>query len=423
MSRSAALRRTITSTWPGAFAQALTFANLFVPIVLGSQQQLVVLVQSTAVAAILVQTVTHAAPGRLPAIASPVEARQVRKFALLTSGLTAGLIAVAALCVPAGTFSEVLWGGSLVLAGQALYTINIAELVRKYNYRGIMRARLAYAIPLIVMTTLACLLDLQALLLAAVAAVSFAVGGIVAGAAAKRSNGDVGASRSVGGQPSERGVLNVGVRAYFRELKAAAPLSLAYLLGGFSGQAGALAIPALGQVQAIWAALIRVMNGMQTVGSQFLAPKADIDLSRAVRGEGTRSASAALRAALIMAVGLAAGAVVLGIAAVMVSDPTDLFLLVDPALACALLGYVALNAGLSVIGRSLGIVGQHRARLLWEVLRVIALGTSLIFARGDVLLYLLGGFGIASCVTYFLLCRQAANAARSGSRDGRTIDV
>lgn len=404
MRRSIQLVRGAQQVWPGVLAQTLTFANLFIPILLGAQEQLVALVQSTAIAAILVQTVTHAAPGRLPSIEDEIVAKRLRTAALISSALASACLAIVGITFTLiGSGAVSIWlGGAVVLAAQALYTIYVAELTRQFDYRGILVARLAYAILLVVLTTITCLLHAPGFWLAVGAAISFVAGGLAALISARAR------LRSFASAPGR-----LRPREYFGEVRVAGPLAFAYLLGGFSGQAGALALAGLGTFQPAWAVAVRIMNGMQTIGGQFLAPRADIDIAKTSRAEGGLSVSAALRKALLMCVVLAVGTLGLSAAALVYSGVYLRDFADDAELVVALVGYAALTTGITVIGRTLGLIGSHRVRLVWEIARAISFGLVLVFARNESLLILLGIVGALSSVSYVLLCMRAARRCRT----------
>jgi len=399
MNRSLRIVRGARQVWPGVLAQGLTFANLFIPILLGAEAQLVVLVQSTAIAAILVQTVTHAAPGRLPSITDGPAAKRIRLAALVSSAFASGALAVVGIALTlAGTGVVSIWlGGAVVLAAQALYTVYVAELTRQFNYRGILIARLAYAILLVVLTTVVCLLRAPGFWLAVAASFSFLAGGLAALVAGRRS---LQGSGSITRQSP--------LKAYLLDVRVAAPLSFAYLLGGFSGQAGALALSGLGALQPAWAVVVRIMNGMQTIGGQFLAPRADIDVARAARTEASPSVPFALRKALMVGVALACGTAVLATAALLYSGVPLHDAVEELELLVALAGYAALTTGVTVVGRTLGLIGSHRTRLSWEALRAMGFGVVLLFAREELLLVLLGALGMFFSLSYVILCLRAA---------------
>lgn len=398
MRRITRLRAGAAEVWPGLLAQGLTFANLFIPILLGAQGQLVTLVQSTAIAAILVQTVTHAAPGRLPGLEDGGAARRLRASALASSLTVSFILATAGfiLTVIGPGKISILLGGAVVLAAQAVYTIYVAELTRLYNYRAIMAARLAYALVLVTLTAIVCVLRYEGFWLAVAAGVAFLAGG---GAAALSARSSVRADRGAR--------VRVRLADYIGELRTAAPLSLAYLLGGFSGQAGALALVGMGQFQAAWAVIVRMMNGMQTIGGQFLAPRADIEVARARRAEDEGALLRAVRRGMFVGLALSMATAVIAVAALIYSDISSNAVLSEFEVLFALLGYAAATTGMTVLGRTLGLVGSHRTRLIWETIRGVAFGIVLLFVRGEYLLVALGVVGLASVASYVWLCLRA----------------
>lgn len=398
LSRLGRARAGALEIWPGVLAQGLTFANLFVPIAFGAQEQLVALVQSTAIAAILVQTVTHAIPGRLPAIGNNLQARHLRISALFSSLSISLLLAILGviLTLTQHRGTSIVLGGSIVLAAQSYYTVYTSELTRQDNYGGILRARLAYAVPLILLTGLVSLIHVEGFWLAVAAAASFFSGGMAAAAASRRSSGKERQARQ-----------NGAINRYFAELRVAAPLAFAYLLGGFSGQAGALALVGMGQFQPAWAVVVRIMNGMQTVGGQFLAPRADIDVGRSLRSSDAAGLGRGLKRAVAVGAVLAFGTVVLAGLALAYSGIQVSDLLTDGGLLVALLGYAGATTGITVIGRILGLVGRHWVRLVWEVARAVGFGAIILLARGELLLIALGILGFMSAATYTLLCVHA----------------
>ena len=377
----------------GAFSQAATFVALFLPVVFGLSDSLVTLVQATALAAIALHPAVLVCEARLPTVAEGERARR-----MLWSSFSALLVVVAAFELAGLVFllnhlaaAEVLLAAGAVLLGQGLYTMRLAHLTRVLDLRQIMATRLLYGVAVLVTTLILCLVKASGPWFAVGNGLAFVL------AVCTFSRADLRLSH----MPSP-------MRHFGAEVRDALPLMGAYLLGGFSGQAGALSVGLVGPIAPAWAVACRIMGGFQTIGGQLVGPAVDVEVARSVQTREAPALRRAVNRGLVAGVVLVVLMVLGSVAALLwVGDADQLDSAESVALIVGVVGFAGANVVLSPIGRTLGMIGRARARVIWDIGRFLVLGAAVVALRDEHLLVALTVASLAATAVYIALVIRA----------------
>lgn len=390
--------------------------SVFLPVFWGLTDVIAFILQPLAIAMVVVNSATLMVAVRLPVERDDDSAGEIVGSGLLCLVAASVFIALVGLGVGTGFGNSELvrigLGAAMMTVAQGLYVVYVAHRTRSGDYAAIMRARLVYGVAIFTLTLLACILHLDGLLFIVGNAFAFVVAVVL------------GLNRRGGGRASRAALRRaLTLRGLVRQIVASRTLSLSYILGGFASQAGALSIGFVGALQDAWALMLRISGGFSTIGLQLLGPAVDIRLARAIRDRAGRSHLAAVmwRGAVF---GILLAASVLGTSVLAIAwtgayygNSTDEVV----GMIVGGVGYVAVSAILSPISRSLGMIGPHRLRLVWDASRAALSLACIVLFSGPLLIIALGVVGITTCTLYLLLCWRAIGRPESGQSDAPEI--
>jgi hypothetical protein len=395
------IRTNLGGTLPGFAAQGLTLAAAIFPIFIGRDDVLVYLLTVTAPVTIIVHAVVLGAQTRLPM------AEETQCLTRLSSSLSGILLASACLSMAFVyfflssndlRFQRVVLGIFLLLPCQALYSLLLALATAELAYSKLMYARLFYGVFTFVGTFIAGLLGAPPLTFLAMAALGYLCGAIPI----------------VWRRLSWTAIRKISTPVFSfcgfgTEISAARYVIAASLVSGLGSQIGALVIPLVPSHEiGAWAAVVRIMSGLQTVGGQILGPKLDIGFVAGTRHPSSGLIKRIWHRGLIVGTCLGAVCVVSTGVAVAWIDWSSFGI----SLAVAIVGYSATSVFLAPIDRSLTLLGGQRERLVWDVVRAVAGMAIVVWAPSNLVLIILGAVGAGSLLSYlFLLGRRAMAAA------------
>lgn len=384
----------------GLIAQLMTMLASFLPIFFGLFEALVFIVQCSAIASILIGLSTVGAQALFPVCDDPSRELGLYVWSSITlSSLTAGLLALLQWTDNGLTSANGLWLAGPLLCAQSLYLVTVAIFVRAGDYRQLMRSRLYYAAVYLVGCLGLCLVRAPGTAFILMATGAFMLGSLPAFL-----------------HPSAAGYRLRSVICYallipsnFVLFARRAGLLVGYLLGGLATQLPSVLLPSLGEFAPLWAVLVRVSGGVQTVALQLVAPVTDIRLSNALR-EGDRQSVCAtlgwgMRVGLLLALLTGLGSAVLGWTAKGGASATDV-----AVFGLAVIGFGMTSSFLGPINRSLVMAGGERSQLVWNAVRLLATLACFLWLSVPWLLVGLAVVGVMSAPAYAILVHKHASA-------------
>lgn len=375
----------------GLVAQGFTLLASLLPVMFGRVDTLVTIVTLSAVSAILLAGASLAANQLIPVevdTRATLERIGASTYWVLAAGV---VIALAASGIAQLTTGDWVNGASLGLltASNAAFIVVLAVLVWRKDFRGVMTTRLVYGVGAATLTLMACVADAPAAayLCALALAYVFAVAAVVRRHLRLWSAG-LSAIRLA--RPDRRIEIVTRSTALVGALTTSAAAS----------QAGALATPLLGPLSGAWAIVVRIMGGFQTLGAQIIGVSIDIRLASAVRSRDRQRTGRIVWTSSLLALctGLTGGVIAVLCAGLLVDVPPP-SILFDVGAACFAAGQIAL----SPIGRSLGFIGPHWVRLIWEIVRLAATVAALICFKDLSLILALAALSVLSFASYWAL--------------------
>lgn len=181
-----------------------------------------------------------------------------------------------------------------------------------------------------------------------------------------------------------------------------------------SAQGLSLALPFMGSVAGFWAASLRVIDGMGTVGQQVLAPTYEMELAKELRAGGRRSN---LLIARQLAAGLTLGALLvpLFVASLLIGGLMPWNSQPLLVVCVAVMGVTTLS--MSVAIKAPIMLGQERFFFWWSTTRLACVAGSFLFWREVDLAFALA---ITSSTWALLFAIGAAMGARKLTRSSPT---
>jgi hypothetical protein len=397
--------------------QILVVLATLVPVVARQNSALTASVFCGSVAGLLLMPLLAAVPARLPGVRSDTDAQRMVATCAWVLLILAGiwiLVGIGHVIVftfgDARTWSAGQWnildvalGVLLLMIAQGAYAVVVSWSTRQADMNAIARLRITYGISAIVAALLAVLFG----------------DGFFPVIVASSIGLLVSATMTVMLKPGTTRALleamrGVRLRAYLRIWGSGWRLALASMANGFTAQAAALVLPALGSLAELWAIVFRVGGGFATIMQTVVAPFIEKELGAATRTHDIARFRRAASRGWAVGIAGAIAAAALGVLAVGYTHGLAQLaanLLVLGASAGLLFGGQIGNAPIS---RALSIIGWQHAQLVWDVCRLVVVGLLVLLLRGAPLLLSIGVTLFLFGIAFGLLTMRAPKAMRWG---------
>ncbi|MGN7861648.1 hypothetical protein ACTJI8_13800 [Microbacterium sp. 22303] len=397
--------------------QILVVLATLVPVIARQNSALTASVFCGSVAGLLLMPLLAAVPARLPGVRSDADAqRMVGACArvLLTLAGVAILAGIGRVIVftfgdvrtwSAGKWNilDVALGVLLLMIAQGAYAIVVSWSTRQADMNAIARLRMSYGVAAIVAALLAVLFGDGFFPVIVASSIGLLVSATMT-VILKR-----GTARAL-----VEATRAVRFRTYLGIWGSGWRLALASMANGFTAQAAALVLPALGSLAELWAIVFRVGGGFATIMQTVVAPFIEKELGAATRTQDIERFKRAASRGWMVGIAGAIAAASLGVLAVGYTHGRDQLianLLVLGTAASLLFGGQIGNAPIS---RALSIVGWQHAQLAWDVCRLVVVGVLVLLLRGAPLLLSIGATLFLFGIAFGLLVLRAPKAMQWG---------